>query len=70
MVIEGGGLKQVKRQQVVTGYGQLPEEAGGARQRNAGEVELEVGLVALAVAGAVEDGVDVGEHILGAEGGL
>ena len=47
---------------------QPSEELSTSRQWHAGEVELELGLVALAVAGAVEHRVDPGEDILGAEG--
>ena len=47
---------------------QFSEEFSTSRQRHAGEVELEWGLVALAVAGAVEHRVDPGEDILWAEG--
>ena len=55
-------------QQVMAGLRQLSEEVDTSGQRHAGEVELEVGLVAAAVAGAVEHRVDVGEYVLRAEG--
>ena len=47
---------------------QFSEEFSASRQRHAGEVELELGLVMAAVAGAVEHRVDVGEDVLRAEG--
>ena len=51
----------------MAGLRQPPEELSISRRRHAGEVELELGLVALAVAGAVEHRVDPGEDVLGAE---
>ena len=72
--VAGGGLaelrgvEQVEGQQVMTGlrraFGRGSSAAG---QRHAGEVELELAFVALAVAGAVEHSVDPREDVLGAE---
>ena len=59
----------MKAEQVVAADRQLAEELRAAGERHAREVEPEVGRVARAVAGAVEDGVDVRERVLGAEGG-
>ena len=45
----------------MAGRSQLSEEVDAAGQRHAGEVELEMSLVLLAVTGAVEHRVDPGD---------
>ena len=56
--------------------GKAPAQAGqggerrAARERHAREVRLQEGRVAAAVFRAVENGVDVTEHVFGAEGGF
>ena len=60
-------LQQVPGDELAAQRAQLPEERHAGRKRQAREVDSEELGVALAVEGAVEDGVDVVEDVLGRE---
>ena len=66
---ELGRLQQMQRHEFLAQDAQLAEEFQVGGQRHAGEVDLQELCVALAVGGRVEDGVDVIEDVLRAEGG-
>ncbi len=59
----------MQRDEPVAQGAERAEELGVAGERDAREVALEEVGVALAIAGRVEDGVEVAEDIFGAEGG-
>jgi hypothetical protein len=66
---ELGRLQQMQRYQFLTQEAELLEEFPVGGQGNPGEVDLQELGIAQTVGGRVEDGIDVVENVLRAEGG-